>query len=82
VNRIFEPAELMARARAAAAVIAGKAPLAIADAKRAMKRGADIPLGEAHELERQLFAGLFATEDQREGMAAFTEKRSPIFRGR
>jgi enoyl-CoA hydratase len=82
VNRIFEPAELMSRARAAAAVIASKAPLAIADAKRAMKHGADIPLAEAHELERQLFAGLFATEDQREGMAAFTEKRAPIFRGR
>jgi enoyl-CoA hydratase len=82
VNRVFEPAELLPRTRAAAAVIASKGPLAVADAKRALRRGADIPLAAAHELERQLFAGLFASEDQREGMAAFTEKRAPIFRGR
>ena len=82
VNAVFEPAELLPRARATAEVIAGKAPLAIADAKRALRRGADLPLGEANELERHLFAGLFATEDQKEGMKAFVAKRPPKFEGR
>jgi enoyl-CoA hydratase len=82
VNAVVEPDQLMPRARAVAETIAGKAPLAIADAKRALRRGADLPLAEAHELERQLFAGLFATEDQKEGMRAFVAKRPAKFAGR
>jgi enoyl-CoA hydratase len=82
VNAVVEPGELLPRARAVAETIAGKAPLAIADAKRALRRGADLPLDRAHELERQLFAGLFATDDQKEGMQAFTGKRPPKFLGR
>jgi len=82
VNAVVEPAQLMPRVRAVADIIAQKAPLAIADAKRAMRRGADMPLAEAHELERQLFAGLFATADQKEGMAAFLAKRPAKFEGR
>ena len=81
-NAVVEPAELSARVRAVAETIASKGPLAIADAKRAMRRGADMPLAEAHELERHLFAGLFATADQREGMRAFVEKRPAKFEGR
>ncbi|HET6146942.1 MAG TPA: enoyl-CoA hydratase-related protein [Polyangia bacterium] len=81
-NAVVEPAHLLARVRAVADTIASKGPLAIADAKRAMRRGADMPLAEAHELERHLFAGLFATADQKEGMAAFLEKRAPKFQGR
>jgi enoyl-CoA hydratase/carnithine racemase len=72
----------MPRVRAVAETIASRAPLAIADAKRALRRGADLPLGEANELERHLFAGLFATEDQKEGMKAFLAKRPPKFEGR
>jgi enoyl-CoA hydratase/carnithine racemase len=41
-----------------------------------------MPLAAAHELERQLFAGLFATADQKEGMAAFIAKRPAKFEGR
>ena len=82
VNAVVEPAELMPRVRAVAETIAAKAPVAIADAKRAMRLGADMPLATAHELERQLFAGLFATADQKEGMAAFIAKRPPKFEGR
>jgi enoyl-CoA hydratase len=82
VNAVVEPAELMPRVRTVAETIAAKAPLAIADAKRAMRLGADIPLAEAHELERQLFASLFATADQKEGMAAFIAKRPAKFEGR
>jgi enoyl-CoA hydratase len=82
VNAVVEPADLMPRVHAVADLIAAKAPLAIADAKRAMRHGADLPLAEAHELERQLFAGLFATDDQKEGMRAFVEKRAAKFEGR
>jgi enoyl-CoA hydratase len=82
VNAVVEPEQLMARVRAVADTIVRKAPLAIADAKRAMRRGADMPLPQAHELERQLFAGLFATADQKEGMQAFLDKREPKFQGR
>jgi enoyl-CoA hydratase len=81
-NRVFEPAELMARARATAATIAGKPPLAVADAKRALRRSEDLSLSAGNELEQQLFAGLFATADRREGMQAFLEKRPAKFQGR
>ncbi len=82
VNAVVDPAELLPRARAAAEKIASKGPLAVADAKRALRRGADLPIGEACELERHLFAGLFATADQKEGCKAFVEKRPPKFEGR
>jgi enoyl-CoA hydratase len=81
VNAVVEPADLMPRVRAVAGAIAGKAPLAVAEAKRAIRRGGDLPLGAANELERQLFAGLFATADQKEGMRAFVEKRPPKWTG-
>jgi enoyl-CoA hydratase len=82
VNSVIEPADLMSRARAVAEQIASRAPLAVADTKRAIRQGADLPLAAAHELERQLFAALFATEDQREGMRAFAEKRPAKWTGR
>jgi enoyl-CoA hydratase len=82
VNAVVEPAELMPRVRAVAETIAAKPPLAVADAKRALRLGADMPLAAANELERHLFAGLFGTADQREGMQAFIEKRPPKFQGR
>ena len=80
-NRVFEPGELLPRARATATVIAGKPRLAIADAKRALRRSEELSLRAGNELESQLFAGLFATEDRREGMQAFLEKRPAKFQG-
>jgi enoyl-CoA hydratase len=82
VNAVVEPAELMPRVRAVAEAIAAKAPLAVADTKRAILLGADLPLAAGNELERQMFAALFATADQREGMRAFIEKRPPKWTGR
>ena len=49
--------------------------------KRIMLRGADVPLATANELEAQAFGQLFGTQDQREGMKAFLEKRPAVFRG-
>ena len=77
------PAEkLVDHCRAIGAKIASKGPLAVAQAKRAVHFGGDGSLWSANELERQAFAMLFGTEDQREGMKAFLEKRPPAFKGR
>lgn len=81
VNRIVPAAELLAKARETAATIASKGPLAIAQCKRVLLRGADLPLPTANELEAQAFGTLFGSDDQREGMKAFLEKRKASFKG-
>jgi len=81
VNAVVEPGELMPRARAVAEKIASRAPLAVAAAKRAVREGTDTALAPALALERELFASLFATADQKEGMRAFVDKRPPRFAG-
>jgi enoyl-CoA hydratase len=82
VDAVVPHDELLARAQKVAATIASKAPLAIAALKRAILRGQDVPLPTANELEATAFATLFGTHDQREGMRAFLEKRTPKFEGR
>jgi enoyl-CoA hydratase len=82
VNAVIAKDELLPRVRALATTIADKAPLAVAQAKRAMLRGADRDLTAAAELEAQAFATLFGTSDQKEGMKAFVEKRKPEYTGR
>jgi enoyl-CoA hydratase len=82
VNAVVPKDELLVRVRTVADQIAGKGPLAVAQAKRAMLRGADVDLPVANELEAQAFAMLFGSDDQKEGMKAFVEKRKPEFRGR
>jgi enoyl-CoA hydratase len=81
-NAVLEPAELMPRVRAVAEAIAARAPLAVAAAKRAAREGADLPLAAGLVLEGQLFASLFATADQREGMRSFIEKRPAKWSGK
>jgi enoyl-CoA hydratase len=58
------------------------APLAIEACMKAVTEGVELPLEEALVLETELFASMFATEDAREGLAAFLEKREPIFKGK
>jgi enoyl-CoA hydratase len=82
LNGVTPPADLLPTARALAEKIASRAPLAVAAAKRAMREGADLPLGQALALERDLFAGLFSSDDRQEGMKSFLEKRPPRFTGR
>lgn len=81
VNAVHAPDDLMPKVREVAKKIATKGPLAIAQCKRVIGRGADVPLERASELEAQAFALLFGTTDQREGMRAFLEKRPAKFTG-
>lgn len=82
VNAVVPAAELSAKVMAVAEKIAAKGPLAVSQAKRTMLRGVDADLVTANELEAQAFAMLFGTEDQKEGMRAFVEKRKADFKGR
>ncbi|WP_181707926.1 enoyl-CoA hydratase [Chthonobacter rhizosphaerae] len=82
VARVFAPDVLLDEALAAAGRIAGFSPTAVLMAKEAVGRAHEIPLSEGLRYERRLFHALFATEDQKEGMAAFVEKRPPVFTGR
>lgn len=82
VNAVVPAAELLAAARQLAAKLAGKAPVALALAKRAIDQGLQRPLPAGLELEAELFGECVGTEDMREGVAAFFEKRAPRFQGR
>ncbi|MCU0690512.1 MAG: enoyl-CoA hydratase-related protein [Polyangiaceae bacterium] len=82
VNQVVPHAELLSKVREIAAMIASKGPVAVAAAKRTMLRGVDQDLVNANELEAAEFAVLFGTDDQKEGMQAFLEKRSAAFQGR
>ena len=79
VNAVFAPDELMDKARETAQLMATMGPLAVAAAKRVLLEGADLGLEAANALEVQGFADCFGTADQKEGMAAFLEKRDPKF---
>jgi enoyl-CoA hydratase len=77
------PAELLEEdALALAAQIATKSPVALRVAKEAVNAAYEMNLTEALSHERRLFYLLFASDDQKEGMAAFMEKRAPDFKGR
>jgi enoyl-CoA hydratase/carnithine racemase len=58
-----------------------RAPLALANAKRAVRAGAQMDMASAIEFERYLVTAVYGTEDRREGIAAFLEKRPAVFRG-
>jgi len=62
--------------------LAGKSPLALRFAKESVAKAFETTLSEGLEYERKLFYMLFATADQKEGMAAFMEKRAPVFTGK
>jgi len=82
VSRVFPPEKLLDEALAAAAQIAEFSLPSLMMAKEAVNRAYEAPLAEGMLFERRLFHALFATEDQKEGMAAFVEKRKPKFKHR
>jgi len=82
VSRVTSKERFLDEAITLAREIATRAPLATKLAKEAVNKVAELPLSEGLEYERKLFYSLFATEDQKEGMKAFLEKRKPEFKGR
>jgi enoyl-CoA hydratase len=82
VSRVVPADKLMEEAMKAAATIAGfSQPIAMMT-KESVNRAFETTLAEGVRFERRLFASMFATVDQKEGMAAFVEKRKPVFRNR
>lgn len=79
VSRVVPTADLLPEVLAVAAGIAGKSFVAASVAKDAVNRALEVGLTEGVRIERSLFYSLFASADQKEGMAAFVEKRTPNF---
>ena len=82
VARVVPLENLMAEALATAEKIAALSQPVIASAKRAVNAAFETPLADGLAFERKSIHALFALEDQKEGMAAFVEKRKPVFRNR
>ncbi|MFN3971519.1 MAG: enoyl-CoA hydratase [Gemmobacter sp.] len=82
VSRVVPVKSLLEEAMKAAQKIAEKSALTVMAVKEAVNRAQETSLREGLLFERRLFHALFATEDQKEGMAAFLEKRQPQFRDR
>ena len=82
VNQVHPAAELEEKTLELANKIAEKAPIALQLAKEAVKFASRSNLDEGLRREVDLFALCFATEDKKEGVAAFLEKRKPVFKGR
>jgi enoyl-CoA hydratase len=82
VARVTPAADLLAEALEIANEIAAMPPLAVLAAKELVMAADELPLAEGIRLERRLFHMLAATEDKAEGMAAFIEKRPPVWKGK
>ncbi len=82
VNRVVPPGKHVEEASKLAAEIASKPPLAVRSAKEAIGAAQELGLAEGLEVERSLFHDLFDTDDKKEGIGAFLEKRKPNFAGK
>jgi enoyl-CoA hydratase len=82
VSRIVPGASLLPEALAFAEVLAARPPLAVSAALAAIHRGLDASIDDGLAIEQAEFARIVPTNDAREGVAAFIEKRSPRFEGR
>jgi enoyl-CoA hydratase len=82
VNRVVPVENFLSEAKKLAAELAQRPPLAVKAAKQAILKAVDAPMGEALCFERGQFFSLFDTQDQKEGMKAFVEKRKPVWSGK
>ena len=81
INVVVPPEQVVDEALALAREIASKSPLAVRLAKESVLKSLEGSLSDGLEFERKNFYLLFASEDQKEGMRAFLEKREPIWKG-
>jgi enoyl-CoA hydratase len=82
VSRVVPVGDLLAEATKAAQTIAEQSMPVVMMTKEAINRAYETTLAEGIRFERRVFHAMFATEDQKEGMAAFAEKRKPAFKNR
>jgi enoyl-CoA hydratase/carnithine racemase len=82
VSRVVPTEQIVDEALATAAKIAEKSLIAVMATKESVNRAYESTLAEGVRFERRLFHALFATEDQKEGMEAFVDKRAPQFKDR
>jgi methylglutaconyl-CoA hydratase len=81
VHEVVAPDELRTRATTLARTIASNGPVAVRAAKEAIVRGIELPVGQGLALEQTLYGRTIDTKDRLEGLAAFREKRPPVYRG-
>jgi enoyl-CoA hydratase/carnithine racemase len=81
LNRVCPPDELLSAARDTARTIAGNAPLSVRQAKKSIQYGMQVDLHTGLRFEIEAYNRLVPTEDRREGIRAFVEKRKPVFKG-
>lgn len=82
LNKVCEPGELMEQVLATAEKIAANAPLSIRQAKKSIRAGSQMDLHNGLLFEIEAYNRLVVTEDRREGVLAFNEKRKPVWQGR
>ena len=82
VNRLCDPAALAAEAVETATVISRNAPIAVRQAKRSIHHGLGLSLADGMLFEIEAYNRMVPTEDRREGIRSFNEKRKPVFKGR
>jgi len=82
VNRLCEAGEVLPAALDTASAIAANAPLAVKQAKKSIRYGAQMEIRTAYRFEVEAYSQLIDTDDRREGILAFNEKRKPQFKGK
>ena len=82
INRLCTPDTLLPEALETAAIIAGNAPISTRQIKQSVNMGANMDLQSAMMFEIEAYNRMVPTEDRREGILAFNEKRQPVYKGR
>ncbi len=82
VNRVYAATDLLKEVLATASIIARNAPISVRQAKQAITRGLQMSITDGMAFEIEAYNRMIPTEDRREGILAFNEKRRPQFKNR